>query len=293
MSIEKYLQSKSKTMLIAGVDLTEYSENLRDSLILEVDKKSLCEQIFDITQISGYLTRMGYPRVNNLIFDMFMPGSLQEEYKSFVEWAAKSNDISANKLRSLLANIKSMQFANQPVIMSDIESIINTKCDNIAEKAIMLSDIIRSQKAEWSSDVAHIKITANGDFKIITESSEAVLQYKDDCFFVQDRDNLKSKDQLAILEILDTYKSNFRSYYFSYPSNKRSLINENIRKMYLGKMHMPFNYSLSIRKPEAIKGMDTWLLVARNSDVKYELDSYRMADASKKPRLVSMEEKNE
>jgi hypothetical protein len=289
MSLEKYIFKKIRLINIVGLNLTEYCNCLRENLLSVKDRKHLYMEMLNMPRISSGLKSIGYDHVNSMIFDINTPGSSQHrsEYSRFVEWCSTSADSSANKMHETISNLRAFYFIDGDVTLSDIETVVNERCISIIEKFTVVSDALRSDKKEWSSDVLMMEAEENGKIKIVCDDGSIVVDYKEGRFSVDPIQDM-SHDCSIACDLLKYHVESFGNYFFTAKSSQRNFIQESVRKMYLGKPFQPLKYGMSVAMPSGTKD-DIWRMFIKNCDVKYQFGSYRMVNESVRPRTVQLE----
>lgn len=289
MSLEKYISKKIRLINIVGLDLTEYCNCLRENLLSVKDRKHLYAEMLNMPRISSGLKSIGYDHVNSMIFDINTPGSSERrgEYSRFVEWCSFSTDSSAHKIHETISNLRAFYFIDGDVTLSDIETVVNEHCISMTEKFTVISDALRSDKREWSSDVLMMKAEENGKIKIVCDDGSIVVDYKEGRFSVDPIQDM-SHDCSIACDLLKHHVESFGNYFFTAKSSQRNYIQESVRKMYLGKPFEPLKYGMSMEMPSETKD-DIWRMFIKNRDVKYQFGSYRMVDESVRPRTVQLE----
>ena len=164
---------------------------------------------------------------------------------------------------------------------------MNERCISIIEKFTVVSDALRSDKKEWSSDVLMMEAEENGKIKIVCDDGSIVVDYKEGCFSVDPIQDM-SHDCSIACDLLKYHVESFGNYFFTAKSSQRNFIQESVRKMYLGKPFQPLNYGMSVAMPSDTKD-DIWRMFIKNCDVKYQFGSYRMVNESVRPRTVQLE----
>lgn len=289
MSLEKYISNKNKLIKIVGLDMTEYCNHIRENLLSFKDRKQLYAEMLDMPRISNGLKSTGYGNVNGMLFDINSPGSLEYrgEYSKFVEWCNLSTDKSVHKIHETISNLRSFYFIDGDVTIPDIEAVIDEKCISINEKFTVISDALRSEKMDWSSDMMMMETEQDGRIKIVCDDGSIVVDYKDGRL-IADHVNPMSHDCSIACDLLRNHGEKFNNYFFTTNPSKRTAIQESVRRMYLGKPFRPLKYGMSMDMPTETKD-DIWRILVKNRGVKYQFGSYRLIDESIRPRLVQLE----
>ena len=284
MSYKEYVNKKSQNSNVI-IDIENYKECIQNQIFGIQSKKQLYELFLDLDHLSRGLNYVSYPRKNQLIISLGMQSpNYKDEYTKFVEWSSKTNSNTAMYIQKFIGNLKSLYFLNDDVSVDDANNIVDYKYNIVLEKSEFISNAISECADQFFSENVIVKPIGENEFEIKTDNFISKITLENNkIIFLNEGENNKQD-----LDFLKDYLNKYKNLFFLDYKKNRNYINENIRKMYLGKLYEPWKYEFYHNVPSINENQDLWKVKVQNKNLRYEFGRYRLLEDSSPIRNIEL-----
>lgn len=284
-----YISGKRRDGTVS-VSTSYIRESLRDIILAARSGAEVHRMTTNIPALAEALMLVGYPRQSRLLFHVENPSDREfsEEYTRLLRWCQEPRTPMASSAVSSLASdvgfMRSSYFLGESVGIDAVDESVDILSRFASENCERVRDILEDAMPDMDIETRSLLVCAHSDSvcKIATRDGSLVVERSGGSYAAKE---VSGGEALVVSEAIKRGMVDYRTMFFSVPTRNRSVVSENIRRMYLGKPHGRIAECLFREPKEAPPSHELWSMSVRGSEVSRCYGCYWLNETAR-PRIV-------